>query len=231
MKPGRRLSALIHILAWLSVLCGCSESRPGNGDDYLIRGGDRVVTVSEFYQALEIAKAAYPHNEIQNQEVLESIRLRVLNQLIEEIILFNKAAELGIHISEAELEAAVAAIRQEFPDDTFQQTLLENAISYPYWKKRLKTRLLMEKVIEQDLESEIEISSEDITQYLEEHGGREKLTSSETDQYEDNDADALMIKRLRREKAEKAYLSWISRLQKEYSIEINTDQWRKIVGT
>ena len=41
----------------------------------------------------------------------------------------------------------------------------------------------------------------------------------------------MIIKYLRREKAEKAYKIWITNLKKIYSIEIDSAQWEKISGS
>lgn len=151
--------ALRHLLPGVVIMAlfmaGCSGqgSSPEQIADELIRVGDQRVSVAEYLHALEVEKTAYPHNLIQNRSVLQRVRRQVLNQMIQELILCNRAVDLGIAVSEAELDAAVDSIREGFPDDTFEQTLLENAIPYPYWRKRLKIRLLMGKVLATELKS------------------------------------------------------------------------------
>ncbi len=39
----------------------------------------------------------------------------------------------------------------------------------------------------------------------------------------------MIVKRLRREKAEQAYKPWIKKLQKKYLVEINMEQWGRII--
>jgi hypothetical protein len=200
----RRLFGCTALPLLLFVLSGCSETTsPDHAPNVLIRVGHQRVTVAEYHQALEIAKAAYPHNQIQKQSILQRLRLQVLKQMIGELIFCHRAAELNIKISEAELETVVASIQQSFPDDTFRQTLLENAIPYLYWEKRLKIRLLIEKVMARDAISEtIEIQPETV-----------------------------LKKRLQPEAAQVACGEWIQRLQKLWPIEINMVRWREITAS
>ena len=40
-----------------------------------------------------------------------------------------------------------------------------------------------------------------------------------------------IIKDIRRKKAEAMYNDWIERLQKEYTVDINTKMWNKMIGS
>lgn len=204
MILSRRLFRWTALPVLFLALSGCSETTSlEHASDDLIRVGQQRLTVAEYHQALEIAKAAYPHNLIQKQAVLQRLRLQLLNQMIAELIFCHRAAELRIEISEAELESAVTSIQQEFPDDTFQQTLFENAIPYPYWKRRLKIRLLMEKVMARDAVSEmIEIEPEAALK------GRSQPKAVQVDGWQR-----------------------IQRLQQIWPIEINRVRWREITAS
>ena len=144
-----------------------SESNPDA--EQLIRVRDRVLTVLEFNQALEISKTAYSHNLRYETDEYRNAQLRLLNELTIEMIILERAAELGLTISDDEVEKAVADFKKDYPEDTFEKTLLEFAVSYETWQDRLRNRLLMEKVINHELEDQILITSEDIAKYYEEN--------------------------------------------------------------
>jgi hypothetical protein len=88
--------------------------------------------------------------------------------------------------------------------------------------------LIKEKVISEELEANITITHDDISKYYKEHYGKEGLQSGPEKGLEDKSE--LIIKNLRRKKAEEAYTSWIKDLQTRYTIEINRVQWEKIFG-
>ena len=98
--------------------------------------------------------------------------------MIEEMILQKRAEELNIEISDAEVEKAIADIKRDYPEGVFEQTFLEHAVSYNSWKKGLKIRLLMKKVVAKELEEQITITPEDISKYYREHYKRNNLKSS-----------------------------------------------------
>ena len=210
------------------ALIGCSGHDTGTGDEYLIRIGERVVTVADFNRAFEIAKTAYTHNSLQNPEDTKEAQLRLLNQMTEELVLLQRAGELGIGVSDEELEKAIEKIKADFPDDAFEQTLLEYAVSYKSWKSGLKTRLLMEKLVQQELKDETVIQPDEVAKFYEENYNSDATQSGDTR----NPAavEEIIVKQLRRVKIENAYRNWIENLRKRYTIDINRDQWNKILA-
>jgi hypothetical protein len=229
MNQNKKISLIVclGIFLFFCIFSGCSNPKSSKGDDYLIRVGDQILTPLDFTKALEFSSTAYPHNAIQDAGVLKTIRLRLMNQLIEEMILICKAKELQIKISESAIQEAVNEIKKDYPDNQFQETFLENAVSYDTWKNRLKIRLLMEKVIAFELEDKIVITKEDISTYYKDHYEDEKLDMEIVDGA--SDIHKIIVKSIRRKKAEDAYKSWIKNVRKEYKIEINKKLWEKIL--
>ena len=205
---------------------GCTGSNPENENRYLIRVGDHVLTTLDFRTAFEIAKSAYSHNEMQNRAALKAAQSRLFNQLTEELILLQRADELDIFITESEMDAAVSRIKKDYPDSVFDEMLLENAVSYATWKKRLKIRLLMEKVVEEELKDKVSITAKDILSYYETHYRLKPQAEKDGE-----DINARIVDELRRKKAEDAYRAWIKKLQDRYPIQINTEQWDRVFGS
>jgi len=187
------------------------------------------MTVLEFNNAFEIAKIAYEDDISQHPEDLRNAQIRLLNELTVEMILLEQAQKLGISVTDAELEKAVSEIKSDYPEGEFEKALLEFAVSYDSWKNRLKNRLIMDKVIEEELKSRITITPEDISEYYQKHYQGRKMESESAQTSEDiNEA---IVKQLRRQKAEETYHSWIEALKAQYVIEINSELWEKITGS
>jgi hypothetical protein len=220
---------LIGPVSFLFLFLGCGEKGPDLGNEVLIRLGDRIVTVLDFNEAFEISKIAFDSSTSEQSEELRKAQLRLLNELILEMILLEKAQEIGINVSDAELDEAVAALKNDYPAGEFEATLLEFAVSYDTWKSRLKTRLIMEKVIEKELENRITITPEDISEYYQKNFQGEKGESGSSPA--SGDINEIIVNQLRREKAEEGYKAWIEELKAKYEIEINREQWKKISGS
>ncbi|MDH3884174.1 MAG: SurA N-terminal domain-containing protein [Desulfobacterales bacterium] len=223
------INGLIGSLLLLYVFAGCMNSGSNPDDEHLIRVSDRVLTVLEFNQAFEISKTAYPHNLRNEPDNFKNAQLRLLNQLMVEMIILERAAELGLNVSDEELEKAVGDIKSDYPEDTFEKTLIEFAVSYESWEARLRNRLLMGKVIDSELKNQIAITSEDIAKYYEKNVKPQKPDMDSATKMED--INEMMIKHLRQEKTEEAYKKWIKVLKQRYTVEINSIQWERISGS
>jgi len=214
---------------WIGfTLCGCSDFEHKQKDEYFIKVGDRTITVADFNKAFEIAKNAYPHNRIQQPDVTREVRLRLIQQMTEEMTLLERAEELGITMTDYQVEKALKDIKRDYPDNVFQEILLEYAIPYQSWREGLKTRLLMEKVITQELGDKIEVTQDDISKYYEEHFEADD-TPPDVNEVS-KDTNNIIIKILRKEKMEKAYTPWIKKLKKKYAFEINKKELEKMTG-
>jgi hypothetical protein len=208
------------------VAVGCNPSASKQAENFLVRAGEQKITASEYQGALELYKIAYPDDAGMGAAEPRDVRLDLLNELGEELVILNRAAELGLTISDAELEAAVEAVKRDYPPGVFEQTLLESAIPYDTWKKRLRVRLLVEKTMGADLKSETPISAEEVTAYYNQHY-RGQASAAKTDD-EFQKLKASILADLKQKRIEDAYGEWIGRLQEKYPVEINQALWEQV---
>ena len=220
---------LTGLIPALFFLLACEPKEADLGKEVLIRVADRVMTVLDFKNAFEITKIAYEDNIKEQPEDLRQAQIRLLNQLTVEMILLERAEALQISITDAELEQAISEIKGDYPEGEFEKTLLEYAVSYDSWKDRLRNRLILEKVIEEELKNQITITTEDISDYYQKHY-RDREEESETEQSSE-DINEAIVKQLRRQKAEETYNAWIESLKEQYEIEVNRVQWEKLTGS
>jgi hypothetical protein len=228
-KPFALTIWLLGAVLLFGFLGGCMDSGSNLDNEPLIRVRDRILTVLDFNKVFEIAKTAYPHNFKDEPEDFRNARLRLLNQLVVEMIILERAEELGLSISSEEIHEAVSEIKSDYPEDTFEKALLEFAVSYEPWEARLKNRLLMQKVVDHELKNQIVITPEDIASYYERNYQAADADAESIDPTKDINEN--IIKHLRQEKAEQAYKIWIKALKRKYSIEINSTHWEKLSGS
>jgi hypothetical protein len=221
----RRRQTLTFLCACLLIFSHCS--RPARDDGYLVRVGTSTVTESEFNLAVE---AAAEEDYLGEQEISgaeqNDLRMRVLNQLAEELIIGERAKALGINVSDEELERAVADIKADYPDDTFEKALLENAVSFQTWKKKLALRLLINKVIERELVDKVEITPQDVADYFQSHYADGVPEDQNVDEINKR-----IVQHLRHQKAEEMYQGWIEKLRKSYPVDVDRERWNRLVGT
>jgi len=196
-------------------------------DEFLIRAGNSTITLRDFNVALEIGKSAYSHNDLQQPKVLEKAQQRLLAQLTDEAVLLARAAQLGIEVTDAEVDEAAGLVKADYPENTFEQVLLESAVSFPEWKARLKRRLIIEKTVNEDLIRHIEINPDDVSRHfgIDDSDGSTRLLSDDLRRVDKASVDAM-----RRAKSEAVYQEWIAALKQSHKAEINQKLWDDIVG-
>ncbi len=135
----------------VTIAPGCGDRSTHDPEDrVLVRIGGSTATVRDFHDELEsdISSLSLENND---PDSMREDRYQALTRLTDELLIMERARELGIKVGDEEVEKAAADFKKDFPDDTFEKTLIENGISYKTWKKGLRRRLLMEKVIRKDV--------------------------------------------------------------------------------
>ncbi|MFH2091190.1 MAG: hypothetical protein ABIJ31_02400 [Pseudomonadota bacterium] len=184
-----------------------------------------IVTDEEFSEELDLKKAAYPYNIKDQAEEYNEMVIHLVKALSEEIVLLSAAHDLNIMVTDQQVDAAEAEMKKEYPDDTFEKMLLENAISYSFWKKRFKKNMIIDKVIDQELKQKIEISSQDIMAFYQKHAD---MIPESSDQVGDENKtfknEEHLISSLRMQKTQDSYEEWVQKLWNEYPVEIDKGQ-------
>ena len=228
MRVIHRAVGRIALFLGLLSLWGCGPSGSEPAEDYLIRVGEHKVTVREFLQAFQLAQTAYPGSVAQNPAGLKDARTQLLNEMTTELVMFKRAGDLGLSVSDADFEAAVAAVRSDYPPGVFEQTLIESSVSFDAWKHRLRSRLLMEKLVDAELRGQIAISPEDVAGYYDQHY-RGKAAGADSDDTFQRLKESIVAD-LQRQKIEDAYGIWIARLKEKYPVDVNREAWGRLEG-
>ncbi len=204
-------------LAVVFATVGCSVADDPPADEILFRVGSRQVTVSEFEQALEISRTAYSWEPEGRSGLLWTIRRRLLVEMIEELLVFTRAEELGIVVTDQELERYEAEIRADYHEGDFEQMFLQQAVSYDTWRRRTRERMLLGKAIEADRASRP--AAPPLADALPAAGAPEAGGEPPAPDG-----------RLSPE-ADGGYAKWIRELAARIPVEINAELWEKLYGT
>jgi FKBP-type peptidyl-prolyl cis-trans isomerase (trigger factor) len=226
----RSIRCLMGVALMMDLLfMSCSRDPVDLSLTELVRVGETQITVKEFKQIQDMSQDYYWEENNAAVNGAESQNLRMLDQVIEELLIEEHAKTLRIKVSEADINAAIQNIRSDYPEDTFEQVLLENAVSFDGWRKRLGVRLLIDKVIEEELENHVTITSEDIASYYKKHYAKASNQQHSAEALGQNDdINEIIVKRIRKLKAEKNYKKWMKELQRTYPVHINWEAWKRV---
>jgi len=222
----------IHGVVWAAIfllagLIACSNSSEPEVPEVFIQVNQSRVTVDAYLREVDEVAADIMVDKDPNGKVMANLRLRVLNQITERLIVFERSKELGIQVKEHELDALVTSIKADYPKGEFERVLVEQAVSYEEWKNDLRTRLLMQKVIDQELEPKIRVTSEEISAYYEEHYASSEMQSDQAT--DTKNVETTILQQVRHKKKEALYHDWLENLKQRYHVHVNQAVWDRIM--
>jgi hypothetical protein len=220
-----RWIGVVIILLWMT---GCADREKPESLPFIVRVGEKAATADVFKNTLEMAKSAHNLQDLKDPATMRDICLRVLNQLVEELILMQVARDHDIHVSDQELEEKLTSFLADYPKEEFEQTLLESAISFESWKRRFGMRLHAKKIAEKLFQKESAIQPADIAAYYAKNP--HKLAAMTESKEKAAEMDQQIVDEIRREKIENAYGQWMLALKKDSDIEINYGLLEGILG-
>jgi len=157
-------------LVILSLITGCANKGDTSAEDQVvIRVDDRMLTLGEYNECFAQIRMSYGSDEANDRETMRAARLRLLSQLAEEMIILRRADELDLDISPDEVDKVMGELQKDSSGEGFQYLLMKQAISLEDWKESLRKRLLVEKVIHEDLLPNVSVAPEEIKNYYENH--------------------------------------------------------------
>ncbi|HEV7763549.1 MAG TPA: peptidylprolyl isomerase [Thermoanaerobaculia bacterium] len=150
---------LSAILAFTAVTASAAELLEG----IVVRVGDRIVTRTQYERRLrdmygEIDRTAPADRK---PALREEARLGLTNELINELLIKDRADRLGITVNDAELKDAVGRLKQQYgiaTDEQFEESLRSSGLTRADMEARLRDTLTTNKVFGKELRSREQLS-------------------------------------------------------------------------
>ncbi len=104
-------------------------------------------------------------------EEMLAIRQKALDSLIDESLVRQRAEELGMEVTEEELESAIRDIRQqnELTMEQLESALAAQGISMKEYRQGLREQIIRYKVIGREVRNRAEVTSQEIRDYFRRH--------------------------------------------------------------
>lgn len=137
------------------------------------RVNDEIITLSEvkkiesdIYKTLSMT---YESEELEQK--FEQLKKKIINNLIEEKLLLQKAKEKGINV-EQEVNDSIERLKQENnirTDEELSEALTQEGLTIEDIKKQLRERTMQQKLLYYYLQGKISITEQELLKYYDEH--------------------------------------------------------------
>lgn len=158
------------LLVCLAVIMagGCRWFGNLTGENVATVDGEGI-SLAEFNERLEIKKSLLAGAKFLDEKQGRLLKADVLNELIDEKVMMNRAEKLGIAVKNAELTKRIEDIRKDYPEDQFRALFKGKEARYRTWMEDMRKRLILEKLIHQEVNSRISVTDEEIQAYIRSH--------------------------------------------------------------
>jgi peptidyl-prolyl cis-trans isomerase SurA len=106
-----------------------------------------------------------PDSPAPSQEEALSLKLSILDELINSEILLQRASQLNLLATDAEVEDKFTASRSSYTEEEFQRKLKESGLSVDDLKADIRRQLSIQKLLNREVVAKISITDQDIADY------------------------------------------------------------------
>jgi peptidyl-prolyl cis-trans isomerase SurA len=153
------------MLILLLFSAACKTSKDNTGVMATVNG--RKITGTEVDKYFNNQTADAPQKPTDEQA--DTLRLNILKQLIDNEILMQRAEKLGLLATDDEVNSKLAEIKAPFSQEDFDKRLATRNITLADFKADLRRSITVDKVLNKEITSKINISDQDITAYYNQH--------------------------------------------------------------
>jgi peptidyl-prolyl cis-trans isomerase SurA len=176
-QRNRRLTtgtALLTAAVCLSLATGCKHA-PNADVVATVNGHPLMKADLEKYYTNSLGDA----QQQPSTEQANNLRLNILHQLIDDEIMQQRAAKLGLQATDEEVDAKLAELKAPYTQEEFDARLKAKNITIDDLKHDLRRTLTSDKVLNKEINSKINITDADITSYYAEHKSEFNLIETE----------------------------------------------------
>jgi peptidyl-prolyl cis-trans isomerase SurA len=158
------ISKPIAVAGLLVVACvaGCNRQAQHSPDVWAVVNGKEIrkEEVEKYYRT-----RINPEGQAPSQEEALSLKLNVLDELINNEILIERAKKLNLEASDGEVEDKFTELKSPYTEDEFQRQLKERGVSVEDLKRDLRRQLSIQKLLNREVVAKISITDQDVAEF------------------------------------------------------------------
>jgi peptidyl-prolyl cis-trans isomerase SurA len=162
-KGVKRTTAFLPLAAVLFALAaGCGKQAQHAPDVWAVVNGKEIKReeVDKYYRT-----RVNPEGQEPSQEEALSLKLNVLDELIINEVLLERAKKLNLEASDGEVEDKFTELKSPYTEDEFQRRLKEQGMTVEDLKHDLRQQLSIQKLLNREVVAKISITDQDVLDF------------------------------------------------------------------
>ena len=166
----QRAAAWLPLAAAIfAAAAGCNKPAQHAPDVWAVVNGKEIKRdeVDKYYRT-----RVNPEGQEPSQEEALSLKLNVLDELINNEILIERAKKLNLEASDGEVEDKFTEIKSPYTEEEFQRRLKEQAMSVDDLKQDLRRQLSIQKLLNREVVAKISITDQEVADFYNANKGQ-----------------------------------------------------------
>ncbi|HEV8632396.1 MAG TPA: peptidyl-prolyl cis-trans isomerase, partial [Thermoanaerobaculia bacterium] len=170
------MKRLLAALPLAALLASTTAAQTLLIDRVVLRVNDRIATMVDFQRRLGDRKQAILNEpnmgDRQRQEMMTGSGQVVLADIYQELLLLSRADQLGVRITEPEVDKAVAQARERMSlktDDEYKQALAAAGLTDDMLRGQLRRSLAVQEVMGREVQPRLRVDDDELRRYYREH--------------------------------------------------------------
>jgi len=150
------------LAAALAVASGCQKAaQPGPGVWATVNGKDITnAEVDKYYRTQLNPNAPEP-----SQDEALSLKLNILDELVNNEILLQRAKKMGLEAADGEVEDKFTEFKSPYTEDEFQRQLKSRGYTVADLRSDIRQQLSIQKVINREVVAKINVTDQDVLDF------------------------------------------------------------------
>jgi peptidyl-prolyl cis-trans isomerase SurA len=155
----------IFIVSTLLIFAGCQKG-PKDGVVATVNGKPIMRTdVDKIFNA----QISSNPQQVLSPDQADASRLQILQGLVVDELVDQRAAKLGLTATDAEVDAKLAEMKAPYTEDAFQAKLKASDLTLDELRRDIRRSLTQNKLLNKEINSKITVTDADVTNYFDTH--------------------------------------------------------------
>jgi len=158
----KRTILVIAALAACALAASCKKEAAPGPDVWAVVNGKQIARaeVEKYYRTRVNAEAPEP-----SQEEALSLKLSILDELVNNEIMLERATKMNLIASDAEVEDKFTESKSPYTEEEFQKKLKDSGLTVDDLKTDIRRQLSVQKLLNREVIAKIAITDQDITDF------------------------------------------------------------------
>lgn len=158
----KRKILVLAVLAACALAASCKKETAPGPDVWAVVNGKQIQRseVEKYYRTRVNAEAPEP-----SQEESLSLKLSILDELVNNEIMLERATKMNLIASDAEVEDKFTESKSPYTEEEFQKKLKDSGLTVNDLKSDIRRQLSIQKLLNREVIAKIAITDQDITDF------------------------------------------------------------------